>query len=148
MEGWKQLLVHSGHRITVPRKVVMQVLTESEVPLPPQEIMVRGQGLHAGLGLVTVYRTLDLYEQLGLACRVHMTEGCHGYVLRQPGHRHILICQQCGQSVEFSGHNDLDALVDRVCAHTGFHIADHWLQLFGICPSCQEKNAASNGNPE
>ena len=148
MESWKQLLIHSGHRITVPRQVVMQVLTESAVPMSPKEIMACGQKAHTGLGLVTVYRTLDLFEQLGLACRVHMAEGCHGYVLRQPGHRHILICQQCGQSVEFSGHNDLDALVDRVGTRTGFHIADHWLQLFGVCPTCQVINSTAKDNAE
>ena len=115
----------------------MQVLVQNDVPLSPQEILEHGQAHHPRLGLVTVYRTLELFEQFGLACRVHLAEGCHGYVLRQPGHRHILLCQHCGQSVEFSGHDDLDALAARVADQTGYHIDEHWLQLFGICPACQ-----------
>ena len=137
MEQWKQVLAEAGHRITAPRQAVMQVLVQNDVPLSPQEILEQGQVHHPRLGLVTVYRTLDLFEHFGLACRVHLTEGCHGYVLRQPGHRHLLLCQKCGQSVEFSGHDDLEDLVARVVAQTGYHIADHWLQLFGVCPTCQ-----------
>jgi Fur family ferric uptake transcriptional regulator len=138
VETWQQVLTEAGCRITAPRQVVIEVLSQSGVPLAPQAILTLGQKQHTRLGLVTVYRTLDLFEHLGLASRVHLTEGCHGYVLRQPGHRHILLCQQCGQSVEFSGHNDLDALMERVGARTGYSIADHWLQLFGICPACQD----------
>ncbi len=139
MENWEYILAEAGHRITAPRQAVMEVLAQSEVPLSPQEILERGQMHHARLGLVTVYRTLELFEQFGMACRVHLAEGCHGYVLRQPGHRHILLCQECGQSVEFPGQDDLDALVDRVAARTGYRIVDHWLQLFGVCPACQRE---------
>lgn len=137
METWEQTLSEAGHRITTPRQVVMQVLRQSDVPLSPQEILARGQAHHARLGLVTVYRTLDLFERFGMACRVHLAEGCHGYVLRQPGHRHILLCRECGQSVEFTGQDDLHALIDRVAAQTGYRISGHLLQLFGVCPACQ-----------
>ncbi|MBN1877219.1 MAG: transcriptional repressor [Anaerolineae bacterium] len=138
MEDWEQILTAAGHRITAPRQAIMQVLAQSETPLSPQEILERGLAYHVRLGLVTVYRTLELFEEFGLACRVHLAEGCHGYVLRQPGHRHVLLCQECGRSIEFSGQDDLDTLVARVAARTGYRIADHWLQLFGVCPACQE----------
>ena len=142
MAEWKKILADAGHRITAPRQAVMQVLIEGDAPLSPQQILEKGQVYHARLGLVTVYRTLELFEHFGLACRVHLDEGCHGYVLRKPGHHHILLCQGCGQSVEFSGHNDLDMLVERVSAGTGYQVADHWLQLFGLCPECQRKTSS------
>ena len=138
MAEWEQILAEAGHRITVPRQAVMQVLMVHDAPLSPQEILAHGQAHHARLGLVTVYRTLDLFEHFGLAYRVHLDMGCHGYVLRQPGHHHILLCQGCGQSVEFAGHDDLDALMARVSAGTGYQVAEHWLQLFGVCPACQQ----------
>jgi len=137
VEEWEQVLAEAGHRITAPRRAVMQALCQSDVPLSPQDILARGQVYHARLGLVTVYRTLELFEQFGMVCRIHLAEGCHGYVLRQPGHRHVLICQECGRAVEFLGQDDLATLVARVAARTGYHIADHWLQLFGVCPTCQ-----------
>ncbi len=136
MESWEQILSKAGHRITGPRRVVMQILAQTEVPLSPQEIFERGRGLHQGLGLVTVYRTLDLFEHYGLACRVHLKEGCHGYLAASPGHRHVVLCKACGRSVDFPGHDDLALLIARVEEHTGYHVDAHLLQLFGVCPSC------------
>jgi Fur family transcriptional regulator, ferric uptake regulator len=86
--------------------------------------------------LVTVYRTLDLYDELGLVSRVHLPEGCHGYVATTPGHRHVLVCQRCGRSVEFPGREDLDALVADLERQTGYQVCGHLLQLFGVCPEC------------
>ncbi|MGC9520863.1 MAG: Fur family transcriptional regulator [Anaerolineae bacterium] len=96
----------------------------------------RSVGLHGRLGLVTVYRTLEVFEELGLARRVHLDEGCHVYVMSTPGHRHTLVCERCGRTLEFSGQDDLDELVARVEARTGFRVHEHLLQLLGVCPEC------------
>lgn len=135
---WEQLLADAGHRITVPRRTVMEVLLYSEVPLSPQEIFKQGRTIHPKLGLVTVYRTLAMFDKLGLVRRVHREDRCHGYLPASPGHRHALICQGCGQAVEFRGSDDLQALIDRIEAGTGYRVDDHLLQLFGLCPDCQE----------
>jgi Fe2+ or Zn2+ uptake regulation protein len=118
----------------------MTVLQRTERPLRPQEILERGTALHANLGLVTVYRTLELFEQLNLVRRVHRGGGCHGYLPISPGHRHVLVCQLCGRAVEFVGSDDLDTLVARVETQTDFQVVDHLLQLFGRCPNCKEES--------
>ena len=138
MEAWTERLSSAGHRITEPRQAVMRVLRQTERPLNPQEILERGTAWHANLGLVTVYRTLELFEQLGLVRRVHRGAGCHGYLPISPGHRHVLICQACGRAVEFVGSDDLAALIDQVEAETDFKVTDHLLQLFGRCPDCRK----------
>jgi Fur family ferric uptake transcriptional regulator len=135
---WERCLADAGCRITAPRRAVMQVLQQTSAPLLPQEIMELGQQVHQNLGLVTVYRTLALLTELNLVRRVHRNNGCHGYVLASPGHRHTLICQGCDQAVEFSGKDDIHALIDRVESETGYQVAGHLLQLFGLCPACQE----------
>ncbi len=140
MTTWTERLSEAGYRITEPRQAVVTVLQQTERPLKPQEILERGTALHANLGLVTVYRTLELFEQLGLVRRVHRGEGCHGYLPTTPGHRHVLVCQSCGRAVEFVGSDDLDTLIARVEARTDFQVVDHLLQLFGCCPNCQEEN--------
>jgi Fur family ferric uptake transcriptional regulator len=94
--------------------------------------------VHQNLGLVTVYRTLALLAELNLVRRVHRDNGCHGYVLASPGHRHTLICQGCDQAIEFSGEDDIHALIDRVESETGYQVDDHLLQLSGLCPACRE----------
>jgi Fe2+ or Zn2+ uptake regulation protein len=57
---------------------------------------------------------------------------------KQSGHEHLLICTSCGKAVTFHGDN-FDDLSHEVAADTGFSIQDHMLQLFGLCPDCQEK---------
>jgi len=122
---WEQSLTDAGCRVTAPRRAVMQVLQEARVPLLPQDILTQGRREHGKLVLVTVYRTLALLEQLNLVRRVHRKDGCHGYLLASPGHRHALICQGCGE-------------IAWVEAKTGYQVADHLLQLFGLCPDCRE----------
>ena len=137
MRGWEQCLADAGCRITAPRRAVMQVLQKASVPLSPREILEQGKQVYRGLGLVTVYRTVNLLAELNLVRRVHREDGCHGYLLASPGHRHALICQCCGRAVEFPGEDDLHALIERVEAGTGYRVDDHLLQLLGLCPDCQ-----------
>ena len=141
MDSWMAHLSEAGYRITTPRKAIAEALLDAEVPLSAHEVLARAQACHEQLGLVTVYRTLDLYEELGLVCRVHLKEGCHGYVATTPGHRHVLLCQRCGRSVEFAGGGDLDVLVADLERRTGYHVRDHLLQLFGLCPDCRRVGA-------
>ena len=137
MGGWEQCLADAGCRITAPRRAVMQVLQKASVPLSPREILEQGKRVCRKLGLVTVYRTVNLLAELNLVRRVHREDGCHGYLLASPGHRHALICQCCGRAVEFPGEDDLHALIERVEAGTGYRVDDHLLQLLGLCPDCQ-----------
>ena len=137
MSTWEETLSQAGYRITAPRRVVMMVLAQAERPLVPQEILTRGIKLHATLSLVTVYRTLELFEELSLVRRVHQDDKCQGYLLTAAGHRHVLICEKCGRAVEFPGQDDLAALIARVEERTGYQVKAHLLQLVGICPHCQ-----------
>lgn len=136
--NWEECLVDAGHRITASRQAVMQVLLETEAPLSPQEIFERGGAIHPMLGLVTVYRTVKLLQELDLVRRVHRSNGRHGYVATLPGHHHHIICQKCGRTVEFPGSGDLDTLIVEVEQSTDYRVDDHLLQLFGLCPNCQE----------
>ncbi len=137
MEDWEHRLAEAGCRVTAARRAVMEVLVAAETPLAPQTICERGRATYPQLGLVTVYRALELFEELALVSRVHHGEGCHGYVLASPGHRHVLLCRDCGRAVEFTGENDLDALIARVEQHTGYRVEAHLLQLSGLCPGCR-----------
>jgi len=135
---WEERLAEAGRRITAPRRAVMQVLMEADAPLSPQEVLKQAQTVHQSLGLVTVYRTLTLLSELNLVRRAHRDDGCHGYLLASPGHRHALICQSCDRAVEFQGEDDIHTLIERVEAGTGYRVDSHLLQLFGLCPECRE----------
>jgi len=137
MVEWEVCLSEAGYRITASRRAVMAVLIQDNAPLSPQEILEQARAVHAGLGLVTVYRTLNLLTDLDLVRRIHREDDCHGYVLASPGHHHAVVCRSCGRAVEFTGENDIDTLIAQVEARTGYQVDDHLLQLSGLCPRCQ-----------
>jgi len=138
---WEYKLAETGYRVTGPRRAVMEVLLRAEGPLSPCDILSRGQQFHQSLGLVTVYRALDLFAELGLVRKAHAAGGCHGYMLSSPGHHHAVICRGCARAVEFRGDDDLQSLIERVEVETGFQVQGHLLQLFGLCQDCQNRQS-------
>ncbi len=126
-----------GHRLTQPRCAILRVLIAAPKPLSPAEIQARGQAFCAELGLVTVYRMLELMETMGAVRPVHLADGCHGYALATPGHTHHVVCEQCHAVVEVAG-CELGGFLDRVAQRTGYAITGHWLEISGLCEACQQ----------
>lgn len=135
IETWLEQLQASGYRITEPRRAIVELMATTTHALSPIEVYDNGRRDYPRLGLVTVYRTLERLEELGLVQRVHMPDGCHRYLRASQGHQHLLLCTRCGQVEMFDG-DDLNALTTRVEQTTGYRVEDHWLQLFGLCPRC------------
>ena len=138
MTDWELRFSEAGYRITAPRRAVMEVLMDAQTSLSPQDIWEQARSVHRGLGLVTVYRTLDVLSQMDLVRRVHREDGCHGYLPTSPGHRHALICRHCGQAVDFAGGDDLEGMITTIETETGYRVDGHLLQLFGLCPGCRQ----------
>jgi Fe2+ or Zn2+ uptake regulation protein len=130
-------LPEHGYRLTQPRQAVIRALFETEDWLRPEEVLERARSHCPSVGLVTVYRTLALLEELGIARRIHVEPGCHGYAPAGLNHGHHLVCRSCHQVVEFPGSEDLAPLIDQISRKTGFVIEDHLLELTGHCPACR-----------
>lgn len=137
-DQWLKGLSTSGYRVTAPRRAIVEIIANSACALGPLEIYDQGRKEYPGLGLVTVYRTLEKLEELGLVQRVHHPQGCHMYLRAAQGHEHLVLCTSCGQAEYFSG-DDISKLIHSVAQHTGFEIRDHWLQLFGLCAGCKKR---------
>jgi Fur family transcriptional regulator, ferric uptake regulator len=156
-------LAQAGYSNTRSRRAVLKAICEAGGQASGAELLALGRTHHPPLGVVTVYRTLDLLLSLGLVRKLHLAEGCHTYALSLAGgqnetrgnephnHGHHIICQQCNRAVEFNG-CDLDAVIMMVEAQTGFRVEEHWLEMFGVCPACREseshKEAARSTNDE
>ncbi len=115
-----------------------RVLCESHGWMSAEAIAARARRHCPSIGLVTVYRTLDLLELLGIARRVHGPTGCHGYALASIDDGHFLVCRDCNEVIEFEG-CDVDRVVRRVTRHTGFRVETHLLELVGLCPTCSAR---------
>ena len=136
-EAWLTQLQSNGYRLTKARKAVVETMAHTRSALTPLDAYAQARSNCPSLGLVTVYRTLEKLEQLGLIQRVHQPDGCNAYLPHAEGHQHLIICQVCGKAEYFDGKEDLDAFYDRVAGEHGFTISEHWLQLFGICSECK-----------
>ena len=137
---WLEQLQKAGYRLTAPRQAVVEIIANSPYLLDPQDIYSQAQQVYARLGLVTVYRTLEKLEELGLVQRVHHPDGCQAFVAATRGHQHLLICERCSRVQYFSGDGErMDHLMDSVAEESGYQIKDHWLQLFGLCSECQRQ---------
>lgn len=135
-EEWLEALQANSYRITAPLRALVEVLASSERALEPMELYELGRREYPRLGLVTVYRTLDKLQELGLVQRIHQENGCHRYLRAARGHEHVLLCLSCGRAVFFSG-DDLSRLSADLAQSTGFAIKTHWLQLLGLCADCR-----------
>lgn len=138
--SWIGRLEDSGFRITAPRRAVIDVLIQSECLLEPMDVFLQARSSCPGLGLVTVYRTLEKLEQLKLIQRAHNQDGCHAYIAAQEGHHHLLVCTHCHKVEYFSG-DDLTILMESLGSQKGYQITDHWLQVTGLCSVCKTEHS-------
>ena len=136
--NWQDVLREKGYRVSGPRSLVMQVLESNAQPMTPLEIYQALSQSGMALGMVSVYRALELLTELGLVCVVYIPDGSAGYVAGAVGHHHHILCQKCHQAIAFAGSEDLGGLIQRVESETNFRVSDHLLQLYGICPECQK----------
>ena len=140
LHTWESALHDVGYRLTAARRAVLYALEGAARPLSAAELRDLARTYHEGLGLVTVYRTLEILEQLGLVRRIHEHGACRGFAASSPGHRHAITCEKCSQAVEFDG-DDVCLITSEVERKTGYQISDHWLQLTGLCPRCRKAEA-------
>jgi len=140
-DEWLNYLQNSGYRLTAPLRVLVGILSTSQHALGPVELYDLGRRQHPKLGLVTVYRTLDKLEELGLVQRVHQGNGCHMYLRAIQGHQHLLLCTCCGKAEYFSG-DELNELIAATARKSGFNIQGHWLQFDGLCAACQVREGS------
>jgi len=126
-----------GYKLTPQRRAVLKAIADSQDHLTPAELHQRARQERPDIGLVTVYRTLEILADVGLICEMHSGGNCRSYLLRRPEeHHHHLICSDCGQVVDFSD-CDLDQLEQKLSRETGFAMEEHLLEFLGRCPACQ-----------
>lgn len=133
-------LSERGYRITSPRRAIVRALLELGGSPSPGQVHAQARQFCPTVGLVTVYRTLDILASSGLVRRIHSESGCHGYAVSRNGHHHHLVCRRCGAAVVFQG-CDLDTFFGRVGSQTGYKIEGHLLELVGVCSDCQQAEA-------
>ena len=127
------------YKLTPQRRAVLKVFSSSQEHLTPADVYQKVQPECPGIGLVTIYRLLQILTEMGLICEVHTGGNCRRYLLRrQTEHHHHLICSVCGSVLDFTG-CDLSELGKRLSRETGFVIETHLLEFLGRCQRCQKR---------
>jgi len=132
------ILRQHGYKLTPQRWVVIQAIASGQDHLTPAAIYEKVHQDYPSIGLVTIYRTLDILVKLRLICELHAGDSCRSYTISAPGHHHHLICSKCGTVVDFIGY-DLSELEQRLSLETGFKVEDHLLEFIGLCQACQKE---------
>jgi Fur family ferric uptake transcriptional regulator len=132
-------LRHHGYKITPQRRTIISAVIGSREHLTPAAIYHLVSREHPGIGLVTIYRTLEILAGLGLICEMHAGGNCRSYLVRWPAeHHHHLICSDCGTVIDFTD-CDLGELERRLSKETSFKISGHLLEFLGQCRDCCKK---------
>jgi len=141
----ERVLREGGYKITHQRRTIVNAIINNHEHLTPAEIHERVKREHPGIGLVTVYRTIEILAGLGLICEMHAGGNCRSYLIRRPAeHHHHLICSDCGTVIDFTD-CDLEVLERRLAEETNFKISGHLLEFVGQCRKCREKAPAGQG---
>ncbi|MCD6359024.1 MAG: transcriptional repressor [Dehalococcoidia bacterium] len=140
------ILREHNYKVTPQRRVVVDVLVHSNEHMTPSTIYEKARQKHPRVGLVTVYRTLDILSGLGLICELHTLDNNHSYLMRETDKpHHHLICSECGKVIDFTDCG-LGALEKRLSLETGFEIEEHLLEFHGLCCHCQTITAKREKN--
>ena len=137
LQRWLDLVEKSGCRLTAPRKAIVALLVDARCAMDPIEIYNTLHKQNPRVGLVTVYRTIDLLSRLHLVERIHQPDGCHMVLRAARGHEHVVLCTECGRAEYFPG-EDISKWIDSISRESGYRIESHWLQLQGLCEDCQQ----------
>ena len=137
----REMLAHlkqNGYKATPQRVAVLRAIASTREHLTPMALYQKVRQEKPNIGLVTVYRTLNILTELGLICEMRTAENTRSYVGSPPEHHGHLICSECGNVADFTGCN-LSELEQRLSRETGFAIDGHRLEFFGHCQDCQRK---------
>src|SRR3990167_2971272 len=129
----KALLVKNRASLTSPRKKVFDLLM-GQGPQTMQVLVKRAEGK---VDRATVYRTLELFERLGIVQRLNIGWK-YKYELSDIflEHHHHFYCSSCGKSYDLPANSMLETMINSVAVKEGFSPRGHQLEIYGLCPTC------------
>jgi len=134
----KALLKKNNASLTNPRKVVFNLLLSGE----PQSMQVLVKRAEGKVDRATVYRTVELFEELGIVHRLNI-----GWKYKVElsdlflGHHHHFHCSNCGKTFTLPANPMLETMIDSAVAKEGYSPRSHNLEISGLCSNCSSSVA-------
>ena len=138
LHGALERLKGAGHKLTKPRVSLLEAIARAHGPFSAEELA------STDCDLVTVYRSLSTFAEVGILARIDLGDGILRYELNDPTghHHHHIVCTRC-QKVEPLEICGLELEEERLRERgylAGYQDVSHRLEFFGICPECAGKS--------
>ncbi len=128
----------NGLRSTSQRRTVTDVFFRASGHLSIEDLLAMVRERDPKIGYATVYRTLKLLKECGLAYERHFGDGVSRYEIAiEDEHHDHLICLDCGKIVEFEN-DEIERLQDVLAKKQGFVLKRHVHELYGVCSDCRK----------
>lgn len=135
-EIFRNYISKQGLKLTRQREVILDEFLRTEAHLSTEDLYLKVRKKHPHIGYATVYRTLKLLAECGLAKERDFGAGQALYEVTQRGQHHDhLICTVCGNIIEFEDEG-IEELQKQVARKHNFTIRDHRLEIYGRCAKC------------
>ena len=129
----------SGLRRTAQRETILEVFLRTEEHLSSEDLYRIVRSEDPNVGQTTVYRTLKLLTEAGLAREVRLGDGRTYYEHHfDHDHHDHMICTECGEVIEFFS-QEIEELQDAMADKYGFKPTHHSLRILGLCENCQKR---------
>ncbi len=131
-----------GLRSTTQRRVIAETFFNGPSHVTIEELLAAVREDDPRIGYATVYRTLKLFTECGIAAERNFGDGPSRYELSDQStdeHHDHLICLDCGKIIEFHDER-IEKLQEQIAAQLGFRIASHKHEIYGHCAECDDSN--------
>jgi Fur family ferric uptake transcriptional regulator len=139
LEQFKTLLKENTLKFTKQRELILKCLFENEGHFTPEEIytLIKQSHPDVTIGIATVYRTLSLLENEGIASSLSFGAQGKKYEFGMRKHHDHLICTQCGEIIEFFDET-IEERQEEIARKFNFRMQDHTMKIIGLCEKCQK----------
>ena len=120
-----------GLRMTGQRRIIAQVIEDSDDHPDVEELFARASALDAGISIATVYRTVKLFEEAGILDKLEFGDGRARYEDAERDHHDHLIDMNSGEVIEFVD-AEIEELQERIAKKLGYELRGHRLELYGV----------------
>jgi Fur family ferric uptake transcriptional regulator len=141
---WQGKFKGCGFKMTVGREAVIDVLSQGGDHLSANEIYKQVRAMNPEIGLTTVYRTLEILNNIAIVTKFDFGDKRARYELKESGkgHHHHLVCTGCGRIVDYDDfiNEEIKLLKEtevKLSKKYNFRINDHLIQFYGLCKECK-----------
>ncbi len=130
------ILISRGYRLTPQRMMVVEALHGVDGHISAEEIFQKVKAKYPYANISTIYRTLELLKELGLAAEIDIGDGIVRYHAKEDSRHHHLVCNKCGRITQLP-ESDLHSLEKSLLNNHGFKADMSHLAIFGLCQKCR-----------